>query len=74
MTARYVGLTPSSGFGDYVDLDLRVLWNLNENLDVSLIGRDLVAGERNEYEPEFVFAGGASMTRPNASIQLNWRN
>jgi iron complex outermembrane receptor protein len=74
LTARYVGLIPSSGLGDYVDLDVRAQWNLNENLDLSLIGRNLVGGERNEYEPEFVFAGGASMTRPSASIQLNWRN
>jgi len=74
LTGRYVGRTPSSDLGDYFELDASLRWRASENIEMSLIGRNLFAGERAEFEPEFLFAGGASMSRPSASIAVNWRN
>jgi outer membrane receptor protein involved in Fe transport len=71
---RYIGRTPSSGLGNYFDLDAALQWNVNEHIEVGLVGRNLIAGKRAEFAADFLFAGGATLIQPNAALTLKWRN
>jgi iron complex outermembrane receptor protein len=73
-TGRYIGRTPSSGLGNYVDLDANIRWALGDRFELTFAGRNLVSGKRREFEPENVFAGAGSLNGPNAFVALSWRN
>jgi iron complex outermembrane receptor protein len=51
-TLRYVDSLPSLGINNYTVMDLRLGWKPLPNLDISLIGRNLL----DSQHPEFTFS------------------
>lgn len=47
---RYVGAIPTLAIGSYVNLDARLAWKLSKQIDLSLIGRNLLDSPRIEYK------------------------
>ena len=59
---RYVdSLGP--GIDSYVDLDLRLGWQVNDNIELSLTGRDLLDDHRLEAHPDLIPAVGSEPER-----------
>jgi iron complex outermembrane receptor protein len=53
-TLRYMDALPTLDVGSYVELDARIAWRPRENLELALIGRDLLDNEHEEFAPTFV--------------------
>ena len=51
---RYVGNLPSIDIGSYVTLDARLAWRPLRNLEISLVGQNLVHDRRLEFIPELI--------------------
>jgi iron complex outermembrane recepter protein len=56
VTARYVENLPSSGIHSYIDADARLAWNATKNLQIALVGQNLLDSQHPEYPAGF---GGA---------------
>jgi iron complex outermembrane receptor protein len=52
--ARYVDKLPAQNIEGYVTLDTRLGWKPKEDLELSLVGQNLLDNEHPEFEPEFV--------------------
>ncbi|MEN8129009.1 MAG: TonB-dependent receptor [Pseudomonadota bacterium] len=51
---RYVDRLPSLDVDHYVTLDARMAWKVNKNLELSLVGQNLVESRHLEFRTEFV--------------------
>jgi len=51
---RYVENLPSQGVGSYVTLDARLGWKPHKNLEVSIVGQNLLDSYHLEFEPEII--------------------
>ncbi len=60
LTARYVDALPTGGVESYTGLDLRLGWKPHADLELSLVGQNLLEGEHLEFAPEII------PTRPTA--------
>ncbi len=54
---RYIDNVPAQRVGSYVELDLRLGWHATSNLEVSVVGQNLVANHHAEFGTE----GGAAL-------------
>jgi iron complex outermembrane receptor protein len=52
--ARYVDDLPSQEMDSYITLDVRLGWKVRENVELSVVGQNLLDDRHPEYEPEFV--------------------
>jgi len=52
--ARYVDDLPSQEMDSYITLDVRLGWKVRENVELSVVGRNLLDDRHPEYEPEFI--------------------
>ena len=68
---RYVDALPSINVSDYVTLDTRLAWTPISGLEVSLVGRNLIAKHHLEFVNE-LFPVATEIKR-SAYIQLAWR-
>lgn len=48
---RYVGRLPTPHVSEYVGLDLRLAWTLNEKIELNLVGQNLVNANHTEFIP-----------------------
>ncbi|MBI3768335.1 MAG: TonB-dependent receptor [Deltaproteobacteria bacterium] len=48
-TLRYVDNVPAQSVGDYVNADLRLGWHATPNLEISLVGQNLLEGHHAEF-------------------------
>lgn len=53
-TLRYVDKLPSLAVDDYLELDLRIAWRPKENIELSLVGQNLLDNGHFEFAPAFV--------------------
>jgi iron complex outermembrane receptor protein len=51
---RYVDHLPSQGVDSYVTLDLRLAWEPRKDLELSIVGQNLLDSQRPEFMPEIV--------------------
>jgi len=51
---RYVDNLPSLDVDSYVNLDLRLGWKPSNNVEVALVGQNLLDARRTEFSPNFV--------------------
>lgn len=51
---RYVDDLPAIGIGSYVTLDARLAWRPVKNIELSLVGRNLIHDRRQEFKPELI--------------------
>jgi len=51
---RYMDDLPSQNMDSYITLDVRLGWKVRENVELSVVGQNLLDDRHPEYEPEFV--------------------
>jgi iron complex outermembrane receptor protein len=51
---RYVDALPNADIGDYYDLDINVRWQLSDDIEISLVGQNLLEGARLEYQDDII--------------------
>jgi iron complex outermembrane receptor protein len=51
---RYVDELPSLDVDDYITLDTRLGWHPRQNLEISVVGQNLLDNQHLEYKPEFL--------------------
>jgi iron complex outermembrane receptor protein len=71
VATRYVGSLPVAGVDSYVTADVRVGFRIGE-LDLSLIGRNLLQGEHIEYLPDILNTARTQVERAVA-VRLTWQ-
>lgn len=53
-TLRYVDTLPAPKIPSYLTLDLRLAWSPRKNLEIAIVGRNLVDNQHAEFAPTFV--------------------
>ena len=51
---RYVDELPEHGINNYVNLDVRLGWQVTQDLELSLVGQNLLEGARLEYLDDLI--------------------
>lgn len=51
---RYVDELPNHEVNNYVDLDIRLGWQLTNDIELSLVGQNLLEGARLEYIDDLI--------------------
>jgi len=71
---RYVSSidAPGSGADSYVELDLRVGWLPTSNLELSLVGRNLLDDQHPEFQPDFILTQPTEVER-SVYANAKWR-
>ena len=72
MAFRYVDSLPGLSVPAYVTMDLRLGWRPNENLEVALVGQNLL----DNHHPEWGYEGFGYLpdeVRRTVYAQLTWR-
>lgn len=69
--ARYVDKLESQGIDGYTTLDLRMAWQATDTLEVSAVGRNLVAGEHLEFVSELADLYPVQI-EPQVYVELRW--
>ncbi|MCP4691011.1 MAG: TonB-dependent receptor, partial [Desulfobacterales bacterium] len=70
--ARYVGELSDLDVEDYVTLDVRLAWRPNENLEVSLVGQNLLEDEHMEFQQPFSPIASTAVER-GVYGKVTWR-
>jgi len=68
-TLRYTGALPNPHVPAYYELDMQWMWKPTPNVDVALIGQNLL----HASHPEFGALPGRSMYERSAQLKLTWR-
>ena len=69
---RHVDSLPAFSVPSYTSVDARLGWKINRNLDVALIGQNLLDSRRSEFVPDFV--GTATYQVPRgAYVKVDWK-
>lgn len=62
------------GIPGYVQLDTRLNYQINDRLDVSIVGRNLLDASQPEFgQDEFLFRHNRSFLRRSVYFQLSWK-
>jgi iron complex outermembrane receptor protein len=69
LTLRYQGKLPNPAVPSYHELDLQWLWKPHANLELALIGQNLLHSEH----PEFAAAPTRSVFERSALVKVTWR-
>ena len=68
---RYVGSLPGPGVSDYVTADARIAWRPLPNLELSLVGQNLLEPKHLEFGPDF-FGNPAAQTVRSFYGKVAW--
>ena len=70
--ARYVDRLPAFDISSYLTLDARLAWTPMENLELALVGQNLLEDHHEEFEPEFL---GTVATEVQRSVyaKITWQ-
>ena len=70
--ARYVDRLPAFDISSYVTLDARLAWAPVDDLELALVGQNLLENRHPEFEPEFL---GTVATEVQRSVyaKITWR-
>jgi iron complex outermembrane receptor protein len=55
----------------YITMDAKLGWDINDRLELSLVGQNLFGGGHQEFEAEFAEGRGYEV-RPSGYVQLRW--
>jgi iron complex outermembrane receptor protein len=69
---RYVDTVSAGGVPGYLEMDARLSWRPREDLEISLIGRNLLDSERPEYDDTITLAVPTQVQRGIAG-KIAWR-
>ena len=60
---RYVGNIPTYNIDKYLEMDARLAWRPTENLEIAIIGRNLLDDQHREFGTSFFSAVPAEVQR-----------
>ena len=60
---RYVDDLPALGVSSYITLDARLAWQATKNLELSLVGQNLLEPRHREFSPSFIQTQRAEIQR-----------
>ena len=71
-TIRYVDSLPAVGVSSYVALDTRLAWRPRPNLELAIVGQNLLDGRHQEFESSFI---RTQVTEVEHSVygKITWR-
>ena len=68
------GFVPIDGIPSYIQLDTRLNYRVNNRLDVTVVGRNLLDSAQSEFGgDEFLIRHNRSYLRRNVFFQLSWK-
>ena len=70
---RYVDNLPTRNVNSYIELDARLGLNINENFSISLVGRNLLNDEHQEFQSQALSTNSTEIER-SFFIQAEYRN
>ncbi len=73
LIGRYVDSLRTPGVSSYITGDARLAWRYTENLEFSVVGRNLLAGTRAEFGNDQLLGMLHTMVEPEVYGQLSWR-
>ena len=53
-TVRYVDNLPALKINSYVELDVRLGWRPTKNLELAIVGQNLLDNQHPEFKPSFI--------------------
>lgn len=68
---RYVDALPNRNVTDYTTLDTRVAWRPLKNLELSVVGQNLIDSGHTEYTSEFVIVTNSVIER-SFYVKVDW--
>ena len=69
---RYVDQLPDLNIDDYVTVDLRLAWRPTEDLELAVVGRNLLEQEHSEFVPTIIFTAPTAVER-SVYGKITWR-
>lgn len=71
-TLRYVDALPAPNIPSYVTIDLRLAWSPRPDLEVAIVGRNLLDDRHPEFAPTFIGTQQSEVQR-NVYVTVLWR-
>jgi iron complex outermembrane receptor protein len=71
-TLRYVDNLPTLQIDSYVQLDIRIAWRPIRNLELAIIGQNLLDDRHAEFRPSFIATQQAEIQR-GVYGKVTWR-
>lgn len=71
-TLRFVGDLPGLGIDNYITLDARLAWHPREDLELALVGRNLIEAEHPEFASTIIFSLPTEVQR-SVFGKITWR-
>ena len=72
LSPRYVDSLPSVKVDSYVELDARLAWKPFKNLEMSLIGQNLLDNHHPEYIQDVIVSTGSTEIERSVFFKLEW--
>jgi len=69
---RYVDNLPSQDVGSYITLDARLGWKLHKDIELSVVGQNLIDSHRLEFKPEILDTYPTEVER-SVYGKITWR-
>lgn len=69
---RYVSELPGIDVDSYLTLDARLAYQINSNLEVALVGQNLLEDHHAEYVPEIQIPNKPSEVERSVYVKLDW--
>jgi iron complex outermembrane recepter protein len=70
---RYVDTLPADFVPSYFAGDVRLAWRPRKNFEWSIVGRNLLAGNHQEFGNDYIFGGQHTEVQEMVYTQLIWR-
>lgn len=72
LIGRYTSELDGLDIGDIMEMDARLAWTPSENLEIALIGRNLLHDHHAEYKDRIVYLGDSQIER-SVLAKVTWR-
>lgn len=73
LSPRYTDNLPSLKVDSYVELDARMAWKPLENLEVSIVGQNLLDKHHPEFKQSVIVETGSSEIQRSVFAKIEWR-
>ncbi|PYJ03659.1 MAG: TonB-dependent receptor, partial [Verrucomicrobia bacterium] len=71
-TVRYVDSLPALGIGSYLELNVRLGWRPTKNLELAIVGQNLLDSRHPEFSPSFINTQRTEVER-GVYGKLSWK-
>ncbi|HET7623859.1 MAG TPA: TonB-dependent receptor, partial [Verrucomicrobiae bacterium] len=72
---RYMDNLPTFHIGSYFELDARIGWQISKNLELSIVGQNLLHDRHAEFGPSYINTQNGSISEIPRTIygKISWR-